>query len=58
VGLGAPKPLEPVKGFISLCHAVCVTLSDEWTTVLHPLAGVASRSPLALGARFLPGLWL
>jgi hypothetical protein len=30
VGPGAPKPLKPVEGFVPLCHAPCVTLSEEW----------------------------
>jgi hypothetical protein len=47
VGLGAPEPLEPVEGFIPLCHTLCLTLSKEWETALHPLGGI--EDPLSLG---------
>ena len=44
-GPGAPEPLELVEGFVPLCHAACVTLSEEWATVLRPLAGQCRGAP-------------
>jgi hypothetical protein len=29
---GAPALLESVEGFVILCQATCVTLSEEWAT--------------------------
>jgi hypothetical protein len=34
-GLGAPEPLELVEGLVVLCHAVCVTLSEELVVAPH-----------------------
>jgi hypothetical protein len=47
VVLGALEPLEPVEGFVPLCHTLCVTLSEEWGIALCPLSGV--EEPLSLG---------
>jgi hypothetical protein len=61
MGQGASEPLELVEGFVPLCHAACVTLSEELATVPCPLAGAASRSPRALDARGVgsqPDPWL
>jgi hypothetical protein len=32
VGLGASAPMEPMEGFLSLCHAAYVTLLEEWAS--------------------------
>jgi hypothetical protein len=46
-GPEAPKPLQPAEGFVSLCHAPCVTLSEERLTAPHPLG--SAGEPLSLG---------
>jgi hypothetical protein len=45
-GLEASEPLEPAEEFVFLCHAPCMTLSEEWLTEL-PLQGCAGE-PLSL----------
>jgi hypothetical protein len=41
VGLGAHEPL--VNGFVPLCYTACMTLWEEWATVLRPLPGQGWR---------------
>jgi hypothetical protein len=58
VGLGAPEPLEAVKEFVFLCHASCVTLSEEWLIAPHSRGSAWEPSSLdSSGHVFLcPGL--
>jgi hypothetical protein len=51
VGPEAPKPLKPAEGFVPLCHAPCVTLSEEWLTASCLLASAGEPpEPRTLGA--------
>jgi hypothetical protein len=49
MGPGAPEPLEPVEGFVPLCHAMCVTLSEEWATVQCLFFWSSVKEPPSLG---------
>jgi hypothetical protein len=49
MGLGSPEPLEPVEEFVPLCHAVCVTLSEEWVTVQCLFFWGGVKEPPSLG---------
>jgi hypothetical protein len=58
VSPGAPEPLEATEEFVFLRHAPCVTLSEEWLTVLHLWGSAGELTSLGGSGRvFLcPGL--
>jgi hypothetical protein len=60
VGPEAPKLLKPAQEFVFLCHAPCVTLSEERLIELSPFGtALGAPEPWWLGAHLLmPKPWL